>query len=144
MSIVEVIPGKLYQGDAASAQAAVDVLHVDAVVNVSEAVSLIAQAPMGSPMYIRWPIADGNEVPDQPMLWSLASFISRLLVSGRKVYIHCGAGINRSNLLTALVLVVLGDRGQDALDTLIRLRGPGRLTLANETFRKWLVAQEAQ
>lgn len=140
MSITEILPGRLYQGDAASVPEVVSA-GVDVVVNVSEALDAVAAAPLGGPMYIRWPVPDGDEVPQQDMLRGLADFIARLIMADRKVYVHCGAGINRSNLLTGLVLVALGDNGQEALDKLIRLRGPARQTLANTAFRQWLNAQ---
>lgn len=58
-------------------------------------------------------------------------------VAGDRVLVRCQAGVNRSGLVTALVLMLAGFEAADAID-LIRARR-GRICLANRDFERWLL-----
>jgi hypothetical protein len=58
---------------------------------------------------------------------------------GRRVLIRCQAGLNRSGLVTALVLIRDGFSAAEAID-LIR-EGRGSAALCNNTFERWLLNQ---
>lgn len=62
-------------------------------------------------------------------------------ISGGRVLVRCQAGVNRSGLVTALVLMLAGYEAQDAI-SLIRERR-SRLALCNEDFERWLVEEAA-
>lgn len=57
-----------------------------------------------------------------------------------KVLIHCQAGLNRSGLLTGLVLCKLGFEAKEALDLLRSQRSP--LVLCNEAFEHHLLTHQ--
>lgn len=57
--------------------------------------------------------------------------------SGRRVLIRCQAGINRSSLITALVLIRDGYSARKAVDLLREKRGGA--VLANPNFNDWLL-----
>ena len=65
-------------------------------------------------LLIHWPIKDGP-VPHPETLRGIADLIVRCLGSGASVYLHCQAGMNRSVLVAALVLMHQGmtRRGSD-------------------------------
>jgi len=58
--------------------------------------------------------------------------------AGRKVLIRCQAGLNRSGLVMALVLMREGFSAQEAID-LIRAKR-SEIALFNKTFERWLIA----
>ena len=57
--------------------------------------------------------------------------------SGKKVLIRCQAGLNRSGLVMALVLMRDGYSPEEAIDLIRAQRGPD--ALFNRTFTKWLI-----
>ncbi len=67
-----------------------------------------------------------------------AEFAYERWLSGAEVLIRCQAGVNRSGLVTALVLVLAGLTPAQAV-TLIRRRR-GQACLFNEHFVEWLIA----
>ena len=67
-------------------------------------------------LYIHWLIEDGP-APDFATLVSLADMVDDLRQAGKRVLIHCAAGINRSGLLSAAALI----RGGEDPDEAIRL-----------------------
>jgi protein-tyrosine phosphatase len=68
-------------------------------------------------------------IPDRgvPRSWLAASDLARLLASrvrdGRTVAIHCRAGIGRSAVIAACVLVRLGVNPDQAFETIAKARG---------------------
>lgn len=61
------------------------------------------------------------------------------LERGDKVLVHCQAGINRSNLVAAVVLMRLLDISANDAITMLR-EGRSHLVLANKTFENYLRA----
>jgi hypothetical protein len=57
-----------------------------------------------------------------------------------KTLVHCQAGLNRSGLVSAVVLMKQGKTAQEAIDLLRRSRSP--MVLCNETFVKQLFELE--
>lgn len=62
--------------------------------------------------------------------------------SGKRVLIRCQAGLNRSGIVTALVLMRAGYTAQDAIDRIRTLRDPQ--CLYNNLFTKFLHQQDPQ
>jgi protein-tyrosine phosphatase len=62
--------------------------------------------------------------------------------SGQRVLIRCQAGLNRSGVVTALVLMLEGWSPREAID-LIRSRRSS-LALCNDDFVQWLLAVDVQ
>lgn len=56
--------------------------------------------------------------------------------AGKRVYIRCAGGINRSGLVTALILIREGWEPQAAIDRIRNRRG--QMALCNEHFVTWL------
>lgn len=61
--------------------------------------------------------------------------------SGARVLIRCQAGVNRSGLVSALVLMIDGRSAPDAIALLRSRRSP--FVLSNSHFEKWLRTQAA-
>lgn len=66
-----------------------------------------------------------------------ARFAYQRLVDGEAVLIRCQAGMNRSGLVTALVLVMAGLTPGQAIALIRQRRSPG--ALFNEHFVEWLI-----
>lgn len=77
------------------------------------------------------PLVDGPEEPDADLLEAIVGLAAQLIRSGKTVLVHCAAGINRSGLVAAMILVKLGDFPSEAID---RLRAVVPDALKNETF----------
>lgn len=58
---------------------------------------------------------------------------------GERVLIRCQAGLNRSGIITALVLIREGYSAREALDLMRTARHP--LVLFNDHFEQWLLKQ---
>ena len=72
---------------------------------------------------------------------AIARAAHRAWRAGDTVLIRCQAGINRSGLVTALVLMIEGYTAHEAV-ALIRARR-GRKVLCNEHFEEWLLTRAA-
>jgi protein-tyrosine phosphatase len=73
--------------------------------------------------FVSFPIPDrGVPKPAQPFV-SLVQMLRRRLVSGAHVAVHCRAGIGRSGLLVASLLVAVGHSPAEALEMTSRSRG---------------------
>ena len=93
-----------------------------------------------SPKNSYWPIPDGSmEQIDINELEALVSNLCDVVLDGRKVLVHCAAGINRSSLVTALVVRRLfGLSGVDATAYIRARRGPE--ALSNPDFATYLAS----
>lgn len=77
-------------------------------------------------MYVHWPIKDGP-VPDVVALEGLIALLVGWVSTGVGVFVHCDAGMNRSALVTACVLVRQGMEPEEAIE-LVRASRPGALS----------------
>lgn len=79
--------------------------------------------------------------PDQdPAVFAGAALMAASLVSqGKKVLVHCQAGLNRSGVVTALALINLGYTADAAIALMREKRSP--LVLCNEAFENWVREQ---
>ena len=130
--VTTVVPGRLYIG---SHDAPLALKHpVNTHVHTAEEVR-----PFGKGAYeviwlklddLEW---DWAECPDEvEQLLTLAAKLARLVQNGKSVLITCHMGLNRSGMLTALVMCALGMPPQDAIKELRRLRSPD--VLCNPSF----------
>jgi len=83
---------------------------------------------------------DAAEMPDEATLHDVADQVVESLTHG-KTLVHCQAGLNRSGLISALVLVKLGRSPADAIALLREKRHA--VVLCNATFESWLLEQVA-
>jgi len=58
---------------------------------------------------------------------------------GDRVLVRCQAGLNRSGLVTALIMIKDGLTPQEAINTIRESRGPD--ALFNENFHAWLLKE---
>lgn len=79
---------------------------------------------------------DASDVPDSELLNGIADDVNRYRAEG-KTLVHCQAGLNRSNLITALALIRGGMAPRDAISLLREKRSP--LVLCNASFESWLM-----
>lgn len=84
---------------------------------------------------IHWPILDGP-IPPPEILDAVASFIDVCLDVGNAVFVHCHAGMNRSPLVVARILMKRGMSAQEAID-LVRER---RQESLSDEYADWLLS----
>ena len=85
-------------------------------------------------LYVHWLIEDGP-APDFATLVAMADLVADLRAAGKRVLIHCAAGINRSGLLSAASLI----RGGTDPDEAVRLVRAARThALNNPNFVEML------
>ena len=87
-------------------------------------------------MFVHWPIKDGP-VPPPDSLRNLACLINACLGEGAVVYLHCMAGMNRSVLVAARVLMEQGMTAEEAIEH-VRERRRGSLS---DEYADWLRAE---
>ena len=107
----EIVPGVWQSGQPRPGE------HWDAVID------LHGEAPPlpGVELYVHWLIEDGP-APDFTTLVGLADLVDDLRRDGKRVLVHCQAGINRSGLLSAAALIRGGASADDAIATVRRAR----------------------
>lgn len=72
--------------------------------------------------YLNFPIADLN-LPDPDRFDILVRHVIRLLNSGKRVAVHCRAGIGRSGMLTSCVVANYIGSGSEAIAHVSKARG---------------------
>lgn len=87
--------------------------------------------------------------PDGPITYDdaqeaieLAQLAHRAWSRGQTVLIRCQAGVNRSGLVSALVLMLDGYRAEEAIALLRQRRSP--VVLSNRDFERWLLTEAAE
>lgn len=73
--------------------------------------------------FMSFPIPDGGVPAERREAAALASAIVARLTEGKAVALHCHAGIGRSPLMAACVLMLLGLAPETALDLIGKARG---------------------
>lgn len=115
--------------------ASIDTPGFDVIVNVSHHNVRPADLSHGC-IYIEWPIFDGD-VPNAEKLSALVDLLHELYsMTGARILIHCQAGLNRSSLVTGLLLRRLGHTGDDAVKLIRRARDEA--CLCNEDFERYV------
>jgi hypothetical protein len=109
--------------------------NVDAIANVDS--FRFYDIPDGV-LYLHFAYRDANVIPDATDLRLTASFLNDLRAAGKTVFIHCRLGLNRSGLLTGLVLIDEGYRAKDAIEMMRSLRSP--YVLENKTFERYVLS----
>jgi hypothetical protein len=109
--------------------------NVDAIANVDS--FRFYDVPDGI-LYLHFAYRDANVIPDSTDLRITASFLNELRAAGKTVLIHCRLGLNRSALLTGLVLIDEGYRAKDAVELMRNLRSP--YVLENKTFERYVLS----
>jgi Dual specificity phosphatase, catalytic domain len=90
-------------------------------------------------LYMHFAYRDADAIPDSVELRLAASFLNELRAAGKTVFVHCRLGLNRSALMTGLVLIDEGYRAKDAIELMRNLRSP--YVLANKTFERYLLSE---
>ena len=85
--------------------------------------------------YVIWLIDDGS-MPDPSAVQRIAKHVHEVLAAGKTVLVHCGAGINRANLIACRALMYGGMKFEDALRLLREKRDSA--VLSNHQFTAWL------
>lgn len=131
----EVAPG-LYQGDFPEGK--VDWGRFDDVVSMSNAAPSPRLGPDG--LWLHVPIWDG-EMEEPDLVRETARTVADRVASGRRVLVHCWAGLNRSGVVAARALMFLGVPVDEAIAAVRAARGPD--ALFNERFVAWLHEEAA-
>ncbi len=87
--------------------------------------------------FVSFPISDRG-VPDLLPTSALARSIADGIAKGRSIAIHCRAGIGRSSIVAACVIICLGIEAVEAL-TMIRA-ARGVIVPDSEEQRDWIIA----
>jgi protein-tyrosine phosphatase len=128
----EILPG-LWQGAFDAAGVLVHRHQIDMIVLC--AFAFVDEDEHPGVTVLRIPLYDGNG----PIPWNVhdvANQAAETFRTGGKVFVACAAGLNRSGLLTGLILTRFpGLSGMESID-LIQKRRPGALT--NPTFVRYL------
>ena len=136
----EIIKGKLWQS--------ADVRHYDQIVK-RHGIDIIVNARSSSGrrkiprgvMYFHFPMKDSLEWMDRDKWAAIRSFCRMLTVflrQGRRVYIHCWAGKNRSGLLAVMTFsLYAGISGREAYR---QAKKANPIILSNIDFRRWLLS----
>lgn len=111
----------------------------DLVVNLEGTAPFLQENGDVMPRYVWAPMEDCEiqnkpEMPDQ--IRFLASLINLALMSGKRVLVHCSAGMNRSGIVAARVLIGQGFSSEKAIEAVRRARG--EYALCNTSFETWL------
>jgi hypothetical protein len=108
---------------------------VDVIVNVDS--FCFYELPAGV-VYLHFAYKDMQTIPDASELNAAADFVNALRSAGKTVFIHCRLGLDRSALLTGIVLVRDGRRPEDAVRIMRERRSP--YVLINKTFERYLLS----
>ena len=145
MEIFEVVPHLLI-GTRLASGTEYATLGVDVIVDLEDwEWAWVPPVPLGK-MYLSFPIDDGDEDEVDPKVRDVAQFIASLIQSGRTVLVHCTEGLNRSGVVAARALMVMGRTADEAIHLVRQRRGltvDGFPALGNEAFVGWLLSEES-
>jgi hypothetical protein len=88
---------------------------------------------------VRFPYYDSDDIRDLPIerVVRVAQDAHRAWKAGDRVLIRCQAGLNRSGLIMALVLILEGYEPREAIALMRAQRAPG--VLCNRAFERFLL-----
>jgi protein-tyrosine phosphatase len=135
----EIIPNRLWQGPwPDDLDLVVEELDLDLVVNLEFTPHGASRQSNLSFDTIWFPMHDDSNLPELRELHKICGHITERIKRGGRVLVHCAAGLNRSGLVTALVVRQYYEiKGSKAVD-LVRSKRPW--ALCNPTFAKYLVS----
>lgn len=87
---------------------------------------------------LHW-LYDSEDMAGSERLWSIARYAASC-VEDAPTLVHCQAGLNRSGLIAAMVLVLLERSPADAIALLREKRSPA--VLCNRAFEAWLLGPD--
>ncbi len=125
----QVVDG-LYMGGLPQEQ---DTLDCDLVVNLAGGQCW----PRNYMQYILWTIDDGA-LPDLSNLWAIAHLVETQVANKKTVLVHCGAGLNRSGLVTACAYKLLEHCTGAVAMNYVRERRQDPNCLSNQNFAAFL------
>ncbi|MDE3096862.1 MAG: dual specificity protein phosphatase family protein [Chloroflexota bacterium] len=132
--ITELIPGKLYQSGSITDYARLPSFRPQSV--IVDLDRKIDANPPPQLTYIHWAVLDMPQLPDMQRMDDIADFCIRAIGHGGAVLSHCAAGLNRSSLLSGLIIHrLMGLRGPQVVAYLRQHRVGA---LSNETFARFL------
>ena len=132
----EVAPG-LYQGDFPDGD--VDWSPFDDVISMSSAAPSPRLRPDG--LWLHVPIDDGP-LEEPEVVRETARTVAERVRAGRRVLVHCWAGLNRSGVVAARALMFMGVPAADAIAAVRAARGED--ALFNGAFVAWLHDEDAE
>ena len=91
--------------------------------------------------FVSFPIPDRGVPESMRETQRLVRSLSAAIADGKAVAIHCRAGIGRSSLIAACILVHLGYDANSAFETIARARGVG--VPDTELQRDWVSTFQA-
>jgi protein-tyrosine phosphatase len=135
MKIYEILPRKLYQSRTTVGIELIDKYNAIKSLGINTIVNLWktrdTEIEKHVQLYIHWPLPDGSK-PDIGFYEEAAREIAINIDNGGIVLTHCHAGVNRSGLMNAIVVMFLtGMSGKEAKE-FIMLKRPKALN--NEAF----------
>lgn len=132
----EMVPGRLWHGGVPVDYDWVRATGLTVVVDLSDADTYPPVGATEGLLYLKVPLVDAGDLPDEGLVLRLADLVAGLLRDGHRALVHCTFGRNRSGLLVSLVVrEVLGLSGADAV---AHVQARRRDTVNNETFAAWL------
>jgi protein-tyrosine phosphatase len=85
-------------------------------------------------------IREGGVPEDRDAFWALANDISRRLLAGEAVLIHCAGGVGRTAMLAVSVLLALGEP-MDEAERMVSQAGSTVETLPQIEMLSWCASQ---
>lgn len=132
--ISELIPGKLYQSGNITDFAKLPSFRPQSV--IVDLDQRMDANPPSQLTYIHWGIIDMPQLPDMQRMDDIADFCIGAIQHGGAVLAHCAAGMNRSSLLSGLIIHrLMGLKGQQIIAYIQQHR---QGALSNQTFAQFL------
>lgn len=89
----------------------------------------------------RLPFEDAELKPEEvSQLLALAEVAHARWKAGEVVLVRCEAGVNRSGLVSSMVLLISGLTPAEAIGAVRAARGP--MALSNESFERWVLSSQ--
>lgn len=132
----EQLPGRLWHGGCPVDYEWVRATGIDTVIDAADEDAFPPPGALDHLTYLKCPLVDDDTVPDPSLTLRLATLVAGLLEDGRRVFVHCTFGRNRSGLLVTLIVrEALGISGAEALE---HVQAHRRRAVNNVQFAQWL------